>query len=130
MREIKFRAFNELEKLMGAVIKIDYRNKYITAKTIDGYFWDDTLIESKLMQYTGLKDKNGNEIYEGDICNIKVWFGEIFTICPLVIIFKDQKFGYELYEGSGDYYVMCLSEFEEYEIIGNIHENPELLEKK
>ena len=64
----------------------------------------------EIMQYTGLKDKNGKEIYEGDI--LEVYGGECinYLVESLYSIFYD-RINTEL----------------EYEIIGNIHENPELL---
>ena len=71
-----------------------------------------------IMQYTGLKDKNGKEIYEGDIVYIpdmkfEVKFRE--TIC---------------WDCGGNYTGMGYEISEAYEIIGNIYENPELLEKE
>lgn len=82
-----------------------------------------------LMQYTGLKDKNGVEIYEGDIMrgddnyepeiygefNVhQVRFGEMV----------DTRYGWYLEDYRA---AMSRSTFEEFEVIGNIYENPELL---
>jgi uncharacterized phage protein (TIGR01671 family) len=80
------------------------------------------------MQYTGLKDKNGKEIYEGDI--VRWWFRSTnpYDIVS-EIVFKDGVFGISAFEtqhgilnrGAGH-----LIEIEE--VLGNIYENPELLD--
>lgn len=80
--------------------------------------------ENILMQYTGLKDKNGKEIYEGDIMS---WRGNGNT--------DNTKLSCVIYEGAAFNVVgktwSCrwnLDEYNEsYEVIGNIHENPDLL---
>lgn len=91
----------------------------------------------ELMQYTGLKDQNGKEIYEGDILvptnkemRSIVKFGE----ATVGDDFHEQTFvGWYLENKNGavdelnDFEVN--SEYRKMEVIGNIHENPELLEK-
>lgn len=77
-------------------------------------------------QYTGLKDKNGKEIYEGDI----LYCISRFDKANMVVIFEDGEFRmvlcekYKTYEtGGGFYAIRCF----EKEVIGNIYDNPELL---
>ena len=108
MREIKFRAWNDNKKEMfDPVGEIDLNNE-------------------RVMQYTGLKDKNGKEIYEGDIIE---WTGE-----PLLkdvpnknkYIIKWEIFhDIEKYEITGSGFKT--ENPDRIEIIGNIYENPELI---
>ena len=117
MREIKFRAWNKILNRMDNwydLVDKNLRNIFIM-KDHNGY---------ELMQYTGLKDKNGKEIYEGDIVKALIsgkWFvGKViyehsgFTID--VMNNKELEFGRRGIIGHWT------------EVIGNIYENLELLE--
>lgn len=116
MREIKFRAYFECSGLMES---FDFNDVYDDAFS-DGEIGSDygTVYlkpDVKVMQYTGLKDKNGVEIYEGDVLRQ-------FTQ-HLVVMYHDAAFwagGYQLRERWHS----------ELEVIGNIYDNPELLKER
>jgi uncharacterized phage protein (TIGR01671 family) len=84
-----------------------------------------------LMQYTGLKDKNGVEIYEGDICRAAVYKDPIALRKSMMInslvVFHDGAFILDGHKRLPDGF-RTLPTFDDCEVIGNIHDNPELLE--
>lgn len=103
-RDIKFRVWNKATKTMHYP---DWEELAIRAK----------LPEMELMQYTGLKDVNGKEIYEGDVLA-----GEFISF-KVQVIYLDGT--YETESSVGHY--RSLSEFSRCTIVGNIYENPELV---
>jgi len=80
----------------------------------------DLLDKETVGQYTGLNDKNGNKIFEGDI--LKLGTGKIRYVFYGITTFRHTN--YEAYAKEFDHKDIG------YEIIGNIHDNPELLEEK
>lgn len=122
MREIKFRAWdtqkNNWYKLPvwgECEASGDSENGYMTLKDNEFFKWS---------QYTGLKDKNGKEIYEGDIVYIKAFSPE-----KNIIRFNRGGFCLEPITGieSSFWSDIKYAEDERSEVIGNIYENPELL---
>ena len=115
-----FRFFNtETKKYMPAQY-VDETSVFLLAR-LGGHKYT-------IEQCTGLKDKNGRLIYENDIVRIT---GDIMTIDPrydnklYVVNYSDLSFGFDMVgEEKGTLYGECW----DYEVVGNIHENPELLE--
>ncbi|WP_339052874.1 YopX family protein [Fusobacterium animalis] len=121
MRKIKFRAWHKEKKIMGEVLGIDILHKeiFFSNEDVDCYgFSDFKYIE--LMQYTGLKDKNNKEIYEGDIITLhNSKYKVIFNIEGARFVLRNDEFELEI--------TFINHNNERMEIVGNIYENPELL---
>ena len=82
-------------------------------------------------QYTCLKDKNGKEIYEGDIVSEEFEYDGKKAKTIWQVRWCDDEYAFELHYARGFEIDDCsLDAGENYEIIGNIHENPELLEEQ
>lgn len=116
MREIKFRAWDVKENKM----KGDAHAKFYLEQGWDG---KDKII----MQYTGLKDKNGKEIYEGDIvtfCDVKGSVGHVWWQHNAAYFAIDWSHGEVMNGGNLN---PEIKHHLELEIIGNTYENKELL---
>jgi uncharacterized phage protein (TIGR01671 family) len=103
MREIKFRAWDKNKNMM-----VYPSEKYTNGGLLDWFEDDD------LMQFTGLLDRNGKEIYEGDIVQREQGEGEKDNVT-----FDDGSF---LVDGES----MCEFVWRNYLVVGNIYENQEL----
>lgn len=120
MREIKFRAWDSISKSFVTDFIIDrLGNEYQTNKC---EFWGDDR-KITLMQFTGLKDKNGVEIYEGDIAKYNGWIVDVRWNGKLAYYYVEF-----LKEQFKDNYRVPLYECKDLEVIGNIHEHPQLLQ--
>ena len=124
MREIKFRAWDKTYERFVQIDTTYYLNRDGEFDTT--MFADEKGISPVLLQSTGLFDKDGIAIYEGDIVSeIYTSFGKVEKDTPFVVMFGNQEFA------DGNYEEHCigynLNPEIRYEIIGNIYENPELL---
>ncbi len=137
MKEIKFRAWDKEKKRFLSKFGISAHGRVTQYGTSISHH-----SEIELMQFTGLLDKNGKEIFEGDIVrchqftqelgeNLGVYEGEKETVCVVTYIEENTCFGFvEINSEDRGYIEPALCSDEGIEIIGNIHENPELLNKK
>ena len=118
MRDIKFRAWDGLRMTCCG---ITFNNTTWSIQNVNG---------EPIMQYTGLKDKNGVEIYEGDF--VSHWHEEMFfqgNVVGLVVWQPDTAcFEFE-YSSTSQPFSNVDFNYIEPQIIGNIYENPELVDE-
>ena len=139
MRKIKFRAWDKESQKIYYVVTLDTESVYgkcevpiirvKTGKMLDEYQPEyKTVYDYTLMQYTGLKDKNGKEIYEGDIVENTtqtVYLGDKFEV-----VWNKNYAGYQLMSNGFTSNIPLIQNFMSYKVIGNIFENPELIQQQ
>ncbi len=126
MREIKFRAWNDVDNKI-----VDWNTLRTLPKTLVDII-SDRARHYKLMQYTGLKDKNGVEIYEGDILkNDYGWIGVVrFGECghDECVGFYIEERDYEKRKASDVNSIINDGSDTDSWVAGNIYENKEVIE--
>ena len=128
MREIKFRAWLKEDKKMVNVETMDFTDKsiqYLKKSEINNAYIlrRESFVDVELMQYTGLKDKNGKEIYEGDIVLVSARY-------KIVIEFKEGALIASLISEENHFYIFNPGfDSNDFEVIGNFYENKNLLEE-
>ena len=132
MIEIKFRAFHKGEMHpcyvgVDGLVRIEQSDGVIdvpliigSTSTYKGSIIKETL--NPVMQFTGLKDRDGKDIYEGDIVQAK---NDVFEI-----VYSNNDFCHVFWSNSQKNYMTLpfLKGIKDFEVIGNIYENPKLLE--
>lgn len=144
MRKIKFRAWDKDEKRMihlansmdsDTFLQLNNHSWGVFEPEKENYYGGASANKLRvdiLMQYTGLKDKNGTEIYEGDIVKCEK---RGYAFYKSVVKYNDVMGRFDIVQGDGSF-PLTLEEIVDdisiggldYEVIGNIYENPELLE--
>ena len=125
MRELSFRIWDKKEKTMFlSPIEIEHLGSWFDAHLAGAIADTGNKI---VMQYTGLKDKNGKEIYEGDVVRV---FQPFNVPTKAIVELNDGCFELKGIELTWRDYVKCFVVNHAIEIIGNIHDNPELLEEE
>lgn len=130
----KFRAWSSKTAVLAEVINIDFRERKLK---VSHWEYGDSIYlplgEVELMQSTGLKDKNGVEIFDGDIVKVSVHNGFDYYDNEVCVVRKSRfHSGLVCINPSTDMECRIFNkdvlEDYQYEVVGNIHENSELLE--
>lgn len=127
MKELKIKAWLKKEKKMVAIIGIDFNYEYIRYTEDDNLFNSDyktaEFKDIELLQFSGVKDKAGQELYEADVIKFNDGIDDIYGL----ISYDDEDGAYRVsYENITEH---LLEREGDFEIVGNIFENPDLHEQ-
>ncbi|WP_368395614.1 YopX family protein [Streptococcus gallolyticus] len=125
----KFRAWDKHIGKMFSVGIIDYTIHSVYVKQPNGLYTESDFDEVELMQFTGLKDKNGKEVFEGDIIRFFDCDGDEYTV---PVVWDNDYACFSVDWGSNmltsfDYLEEFYTDLKDIEAIGNIYENLSLI---
>lgn len=134
---------SRVNKYRGMHIHVSPKNEHLNGKWVYGYLSDENYINSPELegeflvdketvgQYIGVLDKNENEIYEGDIVKLPAWITKHgdYAVCKLTDLSSDTYpiIGFAFFDLKGN--LVDSDEWDEYEVVGNVYENANLLKE-
>lgn len=135
-REIKFRLWSKICKKFietnnpNLEFVINNNGYLYSIENFYGEIYVLPQMDIEVLQFTGLRDRNGKEIYEGDILKYNFPYdGRLKHISPVTYLETQASFGLkDIYGNEIPLYRITANNY--FEVVGNIYENPELLEGK
>lgn len=129
MREILFRGKRKVNAawVYGFYVEHPIGNDSLYTQIVDKNGWTHDVSQETVGQFTGLLDKNGKKIFEGDILVNQL--NSLVDSDPFEVVWSDDCGGFAWKQGDeGDILYPAITR--NCEVIGNVHDNPELLEEK
>lgn len=130
----KFKAWDKYHEIMVIIISIDFENKIAYVEQENGDRYDIHFDNLIFLQSTGLKDKNGVEIFEGDVVKISDGSNEEDSYTSVVKNYADEGYpAFDIEAPSSWYYESNIlatimgGEYETIEVIGNVWEDGDLI---
>lgn len=135
-REIKFRLWSKIGKIFietnnpNLEFVINNNGYLYSIENFYGEIYVLPQMDIEVLQFTGLQDRNGKEIYEGDILKYNFPYdGRLKHISPVTYLETQASFGLkDIYGNEIPLYRITANNY--FEVVGNIYENPELLKGK